>query len=148
MFLASNTQLALVISVLFVFTEDVLSIHRGTSSLARQWLPHSLPGLRGLPLFGSVMLQRSACTPPSPPHLPWTCQYSWRGRPPAEITFLRRLQTPSLRIVDILWGSSGGSLVATPDCKPAVPGSIPAISPAYSGLPILGWAAIWNGTPL
>ncbi len=47
-----------------------------------------------------------------------------------------------------LTGSSGGSLVAAPDCKPAVPGSNPAISPAYSGLPILGWAAIWDGTPL
>jgi hypothetical protein len=45
-------------------------------------------------------------------------------------------------------GSSGDSLEATPDCKPAVPGSNPAISPAYSGLPILGWAAIWDGTPL
>ncbi len=27
------------------------------------------------------------------------------------------------------------------------PGSNSAISPAYSGLPILGWAAIWDGTP-
>jgi hypothetical protein len=45
-------------------------------------------------------------------------------------------------------GSSGGSLVATPDCKPVVPDSNPAIPPAYSGLPILGWAAIWDGTPL
>jgi hypothetical protein len=45
-------------------------------------------------------------------------------------------------------GSSGGSFVATPDCKPAVPGLNPAISPAYSGLLILGWAAIWDGTPL
>ncbi len=45
-------------------------------------------------------------------------------------------------------GSIGGSLVATPDCKPAVPGSNPAISPAYSGLQILGWAAIWDGTSL
>ncbi len=35
-----------------------------------------------------------------------------------------------------------------PDCKPAVPGLNPAISPAYTGLPILGWAAIWDGTPL
>jgi hypothetical protein len=31
-------------------------------------------------------------------------------------------------------GSSGGSLVATPDCKTAVLGSNPAISPTYSGL--------------
>jgi hypothetical protein len=31
-------------------------------------------------------------------------------------------------------GSSGGSLVATPDCKTAVLGLNPAISPAYSGL--------------
>jgi hypothetical protein len=45
-------------------------------------------------------------------------------------------------------GSSGGSLVVTPDCKPAVLGSNPAISPAYSGLPILEWAAIWDGTQL
>jgi hypothetical protein len=29
--------------------------------------------------------------------------------------------------------------VVTQDCKPAVPGSNPAISPAYSGLPILRW---------
>ncbi len=45
-------------------------------------------------------------------------------------------------------GSSGGSLVATPDCKTAVLGSNPAISPAYSGLPVLRWAAIWDGTSL
>jgi hypothetical protein len=32
------------------------------------------------------------------------------------------------------FGSSGGSLVATPDCKTAVLGSNPAISPAYSKL--------------
>ncbi len=32
------------------------------------------------------------------------------------------------------FGSSSGSLVATPDCKAAVLGSNPAISPAYSGL--------------
>jgi hypothetical protein len=44
-------------------------------------------------------------------------------------------------------GSSGVSLVATPDYKPAVPGLNPAISQAYSGLPILGSAAIWDGTP-
>ncbi len=36
-------------------------------------------------------------------------------------------------------GSSGGSLAATPECKPAVPGLNLAISLAYSGLPILGW---------
>jgi hypothetical protein len=30
--------------------------------------------------------------------------------------------------------SSGGSLVATPDCDTAVLGSNPAISPAYSGI--------------
>jgi hypothetical protein len=47
-----------------------------------------------------------------------------------------------------LGGSSGSSLVATPDCKRALPGSNPAISPAYSGLSILGWAAIWDGTSL
>jgi hypothetical protein len=45
-------------------------------------------------------------------------------------------------------GSSGGSLVATPDCKTTVLGLNPAISPAYSGLPILRWAAIWDGTSL
>ncbi len=45
-------------------------------------------------------------------------------------------------------GSSGGSLVATPDCEAAVLGSNPAISPAYSGLPVLRWAAIWDGTLL
>ncbi len=45
-------------------------------------------------------------------------------------------------------GSSGGSLVATPDCDTAVLGSVPAISPAYSGLPVLRWAAIWDGTLL
>jgi hypothetical protein len=44
--------------------------------------------------------------------------------------------------------SSGGSLVATPDCETAVLGSNPAISSAYSGLPILRWAAIWDGTSL
>jgi hypothetical protein len=41
------------------------------------------------------------------------------------------------------FGSSGGSLVATP-----VLGSNPAISSAYSGLPVLRWTAIWNGTSL
>ncbi len=30
--------------------------------------------------------------------------------------------------------------------KTAVLGSNPAISPAYSGLPVLRWAAIWDGT--
>jgi hypothetical protein len=47
-----------------------------------------------------------------------------------------------------LIGSSGGSVVVTPDCKNAVLGSNPAISPAYSGLPVLRWAAIWDGTSL
>ncbi len=47
-----------------------------------------------------------------------------------------------------LIGSSGGSLVATPDCKTAVLGSNLAISPAYSGLPVLRWAAICDGTSL
>ncbi len=47
-----------------------------------------------------------------------------------------------------LGGSSGGSLVATPDCEAAVLGSNPAISLAYSGLPVLIWAAIWDGTLL
>jgi hypothetical protein len=45
-------------------------------------------------------------------------------------------------------GSSGGSLVVTPDCDTAVQDSNPAISPAYSGLPVLRWAAIWDGTLL
>jgi hypothetical protein len=45
-----------------------------------------------------------------------------------------------------LLGRSGGSLVATPDCKPTVLGSNPADSPAYSGLPVLSWAAIWDGS--
>ncbi len=45
-------------------------------------------------------------------------------------------------------GSSGGSLVVTPDCEAAVLGSNPAISPAYRGLPVLRWAAIWDGTLL
>ncbi len=42
------------------------------------------------------------------------------------------------------------SLVGTysPGFVPAVLGSNPAISQAYNGLPILGWAAIWDGTPL
>ncbi len=40
-----------------------------------------------------------------------------------------------------LMGSSGGSLVATPDCKTAVLGSNPAISPVYSGL------LSWDGRP-
>jgi hypothetical protein len=42
----------------------------------------------------------------------------------------------------------GGSLAATPDCETAVLGSNPAISPAYSGLPVFRWAAIWDGTSL
>ncbi len=46
------------------------------------------------------------------------------------------------------YGSSDGPLVATPDCETAVLGLNPAISPAYSGLPVLRWAAIWDGTSL
>ncbi len=45
-------------------------------------------------------------------------------------------------------GNSGGSLEATPDCETAVLGSNPAISSAYSELPVLRWAAIWDGTLL
>jgi hypothetical protein len=58
-------------------------------------------------------------------------------------------------------GSSGGSLGAVvahweqwwligSDTRlyTAVLGSNPAISPAYSGLPVLRWAAIWDGTLL
>ncbi len=44
-----------------------------------------------------------------------------------------------------LLGRSGGSLVATPDCKPTVLGSNPEDSPAYSWPPVLRWAAIWDG---
>ncbi len=46
------------------------------------------------------------------------------------------------------YGSRGGSLVATPDCETAILGSNPAISPAYSGLSVLIWAAIRDGTSL
>jgi hypothetical protein len=45
---------------------------------------------------------------------------------------------------DNIWGSSGGSLVVTPDYEHAVSGLNLAISPAYSELPVLRWAAIWN----
>ncbi len=45
------------------------------------------------------------------------------------------------------FGCSGGSMVATLDCKLAVPGSNPTISQAYSGLPVLIWAVIWEGCP-
>jgi hypothetical protein len=45
----------------------------------------------------------------------------------------------------LIAGRSGGSLVATPDCKPTVLGSNPADSPVYSGLPVLRWVAIWDG---
>jgi hypothetical protein len=45
-------------------------------------------------------------------------------------------------------GSSGGSLVATPDCETAALGSNPAISPAYSGLPVFRRAAISDSTLL
>jgi hypothetical protein len=47
-----------------------------------------------------------------------------------------------------LLGSSSGSLVVTPDCETAVLGSNSANSSAYSGLPVLRWAAIWDGTSL
>ncbi len=55
------------------------------------------------------------------------------------------------------WGSNGGSfasnggfgsLVAKADCKPAALDSNLAISPAYSGLPVLNFAAIWDSTSL
>ncbi len=58
------------------------------------------------------------------------------------------------RFFRILWignflyisGSSGGSLVATPDCKPAVPGLNPAISLQWTANPWtgchLGWYSI------
>jgi hypothetical protein len=36
----------------------------------------------------------------------------------------------------------------TPDCETEVLGSRPAMSPAYSGLPVLGWAAIRDSTLL
>ncbi len=41
-------------------------------------------------------------------------------------------------------GSSVGSLIAAPDSKPAVLGSDPAISPAFSGLTVLRRAAFWG----
>ncbi len=44
-------------------------------------------------------------------------------------------------------GSSGGSLVATPDCKTAVLGSNPAL-PSLQWTAVLRWAAIWDGTSL
>ncbi len=46
------------------------------------------------------------------------------------------------------WGNRGGSFVVTPDCETVVLALNPAISPAYSGLPVLRWAAIWDGTLL
>ncbi len=52
------------------------------------------------------------------------------------------------RALNISIRSSGGSLVVTPDCETAVPGSNPAISAAYSGLLVLRWFAIWDGTSL
>jgi hypothetical protein len=48
----------------------------------------------------------------------------------------------------IFFGSSGESLVATPDYETALPGSNLAISLAYSGLPVFMWATIWDGTSL
>jgi hypothetical protein len=53
-----------------------------------------------------------------------------------------------VHILYIPWcpDSSGCSLAATPDCETAVLGLNPAVSPAYSGLPILRRAAIWDGT--
>jgi hypothetical protein len=36
----------------------------------------------------------------------------------------------------VVWWSSGGSLVLTPDCEPVVYDSNLAIFPVYSGLPI------------
>ncbi len=41
-----------------------------------------------------------------------------------------------------------GAAVAIPDCETAVLGLNLAISPAYSGLSVLRWAAIWDGTSL
>jgi hypothetical protein len=35
-----------------------------------------------------------------------------------------------------------------PDGETAILGLNPAISPAYSGLPVLRWAAVWDGTSL
>jgi hypothetical protein len=47
-----------------------------------------------------------------------------------------------------MW-SSGGSLVATPTCKTAVPGLKLAISLAYRGLPVLQWTWYFTlGCPL
>jgi hypothetical protein len=44
-----------------------------------------------------------------------------------------------------LLGSYGGSLVLSPDYETAVLGLNPSIFLAYSGLPVLRWAAIWDG---
>jgi hypothetical protein len=48
----------------------------------------------------------------------------------------------------VMMRSSGGLLVETPDSKPVVLGSNLTISPAYSGLPVPGWAAVFDGTSL
>ncbi len=80
-----------------------LGVHQGYFLVSRQRLLHCLSGLHGLPLLSHVLLQHSACTPSSPPRLPWPCQSSWIGRPPAEIMFSIRLQTPWLSILNILW---------------------------------------------
>jgi hypothetical protein len=47
-------------------------------------------------------------------------------------------------------GSSDGSLVAAPDCKPAVTVRIrhsPQPNVPYSGLTVLRWTAFWVGCP-
>jgi hypothetical protein len=51
-------------------------------------------------------------------------------------------------LVAVVALGAGWLLVAISDCETAVLGSKPAISQAYSGLPVLRWAAIWDGTPL
>jgi hypothetical protein len=64
------------------------------------------------------------------------------------IIFLPGINHHGAQLHALIPWSSGGSLVATPDCEAAVLGLNPAISLAYRGLPVLRWAAIWDGTLL
>jgi hypothetical protein len=83
-------------------------------------------------------------TLPGPYNLPWVLNPSVLAQ---SIFKWHMLSINTICLLGEQWwlslGSSGGSLVATPDCAIAVLGSNPAISPAYSGLPVLRWAAIW-----
>jgi hypothetical protein len=59
------------------------------------------------------------------------------------------VQNSQLTVIPVVaLGSSEGSWEATPNCETAVLGSNPAISSAYSELPVLRWAAVWGGTLL